>query len=134
MGTISDVASSTLVRVSGNYVRLETLQAANAIIVNAMAASPLFRRFDIDGVIHSTSDGQKFETELPTVNARHSSKYFGMGKGVVAATLVINGVPANARLISAHDHESHWVFDCYNTLVKAMHFQCKTFSCTFCRR
>lgn len=26
------------------------------------------------------------------------------------------------------------IFYCYNTLVKAMHFQCKTFSCTFCLR
>lgn len=111
MGEISDIAPSTLVRVSGNYVRLETLQAANTIIVNALAASPLFREHHIDGVVHSSSDGQKFEVDRDTVNARYSPKYFGMGKGVVAATLVINGVPVNARLISAHDHESHWVFD-----------------------
>jgi Tn3 transposase DDE domain len=66
---------------------------------------------DIDGVIHSSSDGQKFETERPTVKAQHSPKYFGKGKGVVVATLVANHVPLHAELISAHDHESQWVFD-----------------------
>ncbi|MBA3468864.1 MAG: Tn3 family transposase [Herpetosiphonaceae bacterium] len=34
-----------------------------------------------------------------------------LGKGVVAATLVANNAPINAELISAHDHESQWVFD-----------------------
>ena len=71
-----------------------------------MAALPLFRHYDIDGVIHSSSDGQKFETEHPTVKAQHSPKYFGLGKGVVAATLIANHVPVHAELISAHDHES----------------------------
>lgn len=111
MGETSDISASTLVRVSGNYLRLETLQAANTILTNAMAALPLFRQYDLDSVVHSSSDGQKFETDRPTVNARHSPKYFGLGKGVVATTLVVNHVPVHARLISAHDHESHWVFD-----------------------
>ncbi|HEY1016901.1 MAG TPA: Tn3 family transposase, partial [Herpetosiphonaceae bacterium] len=111
MGDMSDVAGSTLVRTSGNYVRPETLQAASTTVINRLATSPLFQHHQIDGVVHSSSDGQKFETDLATVNARYSSKYFGLGKGVVAATLVINGAPVNARLISAHDHESHWVFD-----------------------
>src|SRR5262249_5606164 len=62
-------------------------------------------------VIHSSSDGQKFETGLPTFNARHSPKYFGLKKGIVAYTLVANHIPLNARIIGAHEHESHFVFD-----------------------
>ncbi len=36
---------------------------------------------------------------------------FGLKKGVVAYTLVANHIPVNARIIGAHEHESHYVFD-----------------------
>ena len=55
--------------------------------------------------------GQKFEAAVPTINARHSSKYFGLNKGVVSYTLPGNHVPLNARIIGANEHESHFVFD-----------------------
>lgn len=61
------------------------------------------------------SDGQKFASAEPTIKARHSRKYFGRGRGVVAYTLLANHVPLNAELIGANEHESHYVFDiCYN--------------------
>jgi len=72
---------------------------------------PVFRLYDTDGVVHSSSDGQKFETGLNTINARHSPKYFGLKKGVVAYTLVANHIPVNARIIGANEHESHYIFD-----------------------
>ena len=121
MGQISDITTRTLARASENYLRIETVRAANTALVNAMAAMPLFRHYNIDGVMHSSSDGQKFETERETVNAEHSSKYFGLGKGVVAATLVINNLAAHAQLISAHDHESHCVFDLLYTNPTDLH-------------
>ena len=67
--------------------------------------------YDLDGSLYSSSDGQKFETRLSTINARHSPKYFGLKKGVVAYTLVANHVPVNAQIIGANEHESHYVFD-----------------------
>ncbi len=36
---------------------------------------------------------------------------FGLQKGVVGYTLVANHIPVNARIIGAHEHESHFVFD-----------------------
>ena len=78
---------------------------------NATAALPIFHHYDIGGVVHSSSDGQKFEMAVRTFNARHSPKYFGLKKGIVPCTLVANNVPVNARNISADDHESHFVFD-----------------------
>jgi TnpA family transposase len=75
------------------------------------ARLPIFRHFDIDEAVHSSSDGQKFEAAIPTINARHSSKYFGLNKGVVSYTLLANHVPLNARIIGANEHESHFVFD-----------------------
>jgi TnpA family transposase len=87
------------------------LREANDRISNATAQLPIFHQYDIGGRVHSSSDGQKFETRLPTINARHSPKYFGVHKGVVAYTVVANHIPINARIIGANEHESHYVFD-----------------------
>ena len=111
MGAISDVAYATLADASDNFIRLETLQAANDAVSNATAGLPIFHHYDIGDTVHSSSDGQKFETRLHTINARHSSKYFGLKKGIVAYTLVANHIPVNARVIGANEHESHYVFD-----------------------
>ena len=111
MGEISDISAATLLATSETYIRLETLRAANDLVSNALAALPIFRHYDIDGRLHSSSDGQKFETRLSTINARHSPKYFGLKKGVVAYSMVANHVPVNAQIIGANEHESHYVFD-----------------------
>ena len=76
-----------------------------------MAKLPIFRHYDIGLVVHSSSDGQKFETQIHTVRSRHSPKYFGLKKGITSYTAVANHVPINARIIGANEHESHYVFD-----------------------
>ena len=111
MGQISDIGYHTLVSTTDNFLRPETLREANDIVSNAIARLPIFRHYDLGGALHSSSDGQKFETAVRTFNARHSPKYFGLKKGIVSYTLVANHVPINARNISADDHESHYVFD-----------------------
>jgi TnpA family transposase len=111
MGEISDIGYHTLVATSDNFIRLETLREANDRVSNAIAEFPLFRHYDLGEMIHSSSDGQKFETRIHTINARHSAKYFGLKKGVVSYTLVANHIPINATIIGANEHESHYVFD-----------------------
>ena len=111
MGELSDIEYHTLAAISDNFIRLETLSGANDRVSNAMEKLPIFRHYDIGETVHSSSDGQKFETQIPTINARHSSKYFGLKKGIVSYTLVANHIPVNARIIGANDHESHYVFD-----------------------
>ncbi len=111
MGENSDIGYHALATTSDNFLRLETLKGANDRVSNAIAALPIFRHYDIDAVLHSSSDGQKFETRIPTIHARHSPKYFGLKKGVVAYTLLANHVPINAEIIGANDHERHYVFD-----------------------
>ena len=113
MGQVSDISYNVLSTASDNFIRLETLREANDLISNAIAAMPVFHHYDTDGVVHSSSDGQKFETGINTINARHSPKYFGLKKGVVAYTLVANHIPVNARIIGANEHESHYVFDIF---------------------
>ena len=59
--------------------------------------------------------GRNSGRPTPTIKARHSRKYFGRGKGVVAYTLLANHVPLETELIGANEHESHYVFDiCYH--------------------
>jgi TnpA family transposase len=96
---------------ANNFIRLETLREANDRVSNAVAKLPIFRHYDIGVVVHSSSDGQKFETQIHTVRSRHSPKYFGLKKGITSYTAVANHVPINARIIGANEHESHYVFD-----------------------
>jgi TnpA family transposase len=90
---------------------METLKEADDIVCNAIAKLPFFRCFNIDGAIHSSSDGQKFETRIHTINSRHSPKYFGLGKGIAPYTIVVNHVAPNARNLGANEPENHFVFD-----------------------
>jgi len=105
MGENSDIGYQALATMSDNFLRLETLKSANDRVSNAIATLPIFKHYDIDDVLHSSSDGQKFETSIQTLNARHSPKYFGLKKGVVSYTLVANNVPINAFIIGARARE-----------------------------
>ena len=111
MGEISDISFHGLVSASDSFLRQETLREANDRVSNAIACLPIFRHYDIRDAVHSSSDGQKFETGIHTLNSRHSPKYFGLKKGVVSYTLVANHIPINAYVIGANEHESHYVFD-----------------------
>jgi len=111
MGEISDLNYQTLYTAANSFLRPETLRDSNDRVSNAMAKLPIFRHYDIDEEIHSSSDGQKFETQFSTIRSRHSPKYFGLKKGISQYTLVANHVPINVRIFGANDHESHYVFD-----------------------
>ena len=111
MADASDIDYHTLSDASDNFLRPETLEVANDLVCNATYELPIFSEYDVGNALHSSSDGQKFESQLETINSRHSPKYFGLKKGIVSYTLVANHIPINARIIGANEHESHYVFD-----------------------
>lgn len=112
MAGSSDLPFDSLKSTSDKFIRLETLKEANDKISNASSKLAIFRHYNTnDNTIHSSSDGQKFGTRIDTFNSRHSSKYFGLGKGVTSYTMIANHIPVNARIIGANEHESHYVFD-----------------------
>lgn len=112
MARTSDIPYHVLETTYQQYLRQASLQAANGRISNAIAALPIFPHYSFDlDALYGAVNGQKFSIERPTVKARHSRKYFGRGKGVVAYTLLCNHVPLNGYLIGAHDFEAHHVFD-----------------------
>jgi len=112
MAESSDITYQTLFSATKSYLTVENLHNANDKISNALFKLSAFTHFNIaEDTIHSSSDGQKLETQKDTINARHSPKYFGLSKGVSGYTLVANNVPVNAKIIGANEHESHFVFD-----------------------
>jgi TnpA family transposase len=112
MSRTSDLPYHVLEATYQQYLRQASLQAANDRISNAIAGLPIFPHYSFDlDALYGAVDGQKFGVERPTVKARHSRKYFGRGKGVVAYTLLCNHVPLQGWLIGAHEYEAHHVFD-----------------------
>jgi hypothetical protein len=111
MAEVSGLSYDSLLTTARNFLRLETVHAGNDAICNATAALPAFHHYDIYDELHSSSDGQRFETQINTINARYSRKYFTLKKGVSAYTLVLNHAPINAKVIGTHEHESHYVYD-----------------------
>jgi TnpA family transposase len=111
MAEVSGLSHASLITTARSYLSPHTVHAANDAISNATAELPAFKLFNIRNELHSSSDGQRFETQINTFNSRYSPKYFGLDKGVSACTLVANHVPINAKIIGTHEHESHFVFD-----------------------
>ena len=111
MAEVSGLSYSSLLTTARNFLRTETLHAGNDGISNATTKLSMFQQYDIDEQKHSSSDGQRIETQINTINARHGNKYFGLKKGVSAYTMVFNHIPCNAKIIGTHEHESHFVFD-----------------------
>ena len=112
MSRASDIPYHVLEAACQQHLRQASLQAANGRISNGIAGLPVFPHYSFDlETLYGSVDGQKFGVEHPTVKARHSRKYFGRGKGVVAYTLLCNHVPLQGWLIGAHDFEAHHVFD-----------------------
>ena len=89
MSRTSDIPYHALEATHQQYLRLATLKAANDRISNAIAELPIFPHYSFDlGTLYASVDDQKFGVERPTLKARHSRKYFGRGKGMVAYTLL----------------------------------------------
>jgi TnpA family transposase len=116
MAETCDIPYHVLSETARQHIRLATLRESCDRISDFIAALPIFPLYSFDpGLVFGAVDGQKFASAEPTIKARHSRKYFGRGRGVVAYTLLANHVPLNAELIGANEHESHYVFDiCYN--------------------
>ena len=87
MARTSDIPYHVLESSYQQYLRQASLQVANDHISNAIAKLPIFPHYSFDlETLYAAVDGQKLGVERPMVKARHSRKYFGRGKGVVAYT------------------------------------------------
>jgi TnpA family transposase len=112
MSRTSDIPYHALNDAYEQYLRFSSLKAACDCISDGIKMLPVFPYYSLElGELYAAVDGQKFSAERPTIKARASKKYFGLGKGVVAYTLLCNHIPLNGYLIGAHEYEAHHVFD-----------------------
>jgi TnpA family transposase len=74
--------------VNQNYVRDETLVAANALLVTAQDNIPLAHAWGGGEV--ASADGIRFVVPVKTIHAGPNPKYFGIGRGVTYYNLVSN--------------------------------------------
>jgi TnpA family transposase len=77
---------SRLSYVDQNYVRAETIAAANARLVDHQATTPLAQTWG--GGRLASVDGMGFRVPVRTVNATPNPKYFGWGRGLTYLNFV----------------------------------------------
>ncbi len=75
-----------LSHVEQNYLRPETLAAANAPLITAQAGIELASAWG--GGLVASVDGMRFVVPVRTIHARPNPRYFGHGKGVTLLTAV----------------------------------------------
>ena len=112
MKDISDITEQDLVFTYTSYIRHKTLVDASDVIMNKVAKLAIFEKYTLAQYgIHASVDGQKLETRYNLIQARHSSKYYGLGKGISAYTLFANFLPLCTKVIGSNEHESHYLLD-----------------------
>lgn len=74
--------------VSQNFIRPETISAANARIVSAHAALPLAKLWGAGDV--ASADGMRFTAPASAIHAGPNPKYFGQSRGVTWYNLLSN--------------------------------------------
>jgi len=114
MGRISSqVTEDDLEHVVNWYLSLDNIRAANDRVVGYMDQLELpniYRRSKEE--LHTSSDGQKFEVRVPSLNANYSFKYFGKSQGVSAYTFIDErNLLWHSLVFSAAERESAYVID-----------------------
>lgn len=77
---VPELTRSRLLWVQQNYIRAETLSAANAVLVDAQSQIPLVKAWG-EGEVAS-ADGLRFVVPVRTINARPNPKYFKSKRGI----------------------------------------------------
>jgi len=112
MADNSNLSYHSLASTHKKYIRLETLINASNEIINKISELPIFNHYNLEAnICHASNDGQKYQTRRETFKSRYSTKYFGVEKGVVSLTTILNHVPVNTEMIGSNEYEGHYLFD-----------------------
>ena len=105
------------------HFSLENVDAANDRILAFMDKLELPSVYLQDSDLrHTSSDGQKIEVVVPSLNANYSFKYFGQGKGVSAYSFIDERhFLFHSTVISSAEREAAYVIDglMHNDVVKS---------------
>ncbi|MGE3818034.1 MAG: Tn3 family transposase [Isosphaeraceae bacterium] len=105
------------------YFYPEGLHEVNDLLLrflDRLELPQIYRR--IPDQVHTSSDGQKFEVRADSLNANHSFKYFGKGKGVsIYGFIDERNLLFYSTVISAAERESAYVIDglMHNDVIKS---------------
>jgi len=118
-----EITDSELERTINWYFSRDNVAEANDKIVGLMAQLRLpqiYRRQEDQ--LHTSSDGQKVEVGVDSLNANYSFKYFGQGKGASAYTFIDERhFLFHSTVISSPEKEATYVIDglMHNDVVKS---------------
>jgi len=105
------------------YFSLENIQNANDRIlqfVDRMELPNLYRQQP--DVLHTSSDGQKFEVSVDSLNANYSFKYLGKNKGVSVISFIdMRHLLWHSTVITSAEREAAYVIDglMHNDVIKS---------------
>lgn len=105
------------------YFSLQNIQGANDRILqlsDKMGLPDIYRRES--DVLHTSSDGQKFEVAVDSLNANYSFKYLGKDKGVSVVTFIdMRDLMWHSTVISSSEREAAYVIDglMHNDVIKS---------------
>ena len=105
------------------YFSLANVQGANDRILQVldrMALPNVYRQ--IPDLLHTSSDGQKFQVSVDSLNANYSFKYLGKDKGVSVVTFIdMRHMQWHSTVISSAEREAAFVIDglMHNDVVKS---------------
>jgi len=112
MADMSDINYNLLRSTREDFVRTDTLCAANDLTSNYIHSLPIFKLWNLlDDKVLADADGQKFSTSNNTIQSRYSKKYIGKGQGISLYTLIANFVAVNAKNIGLNEYEGHSLYD-----------------------
>lgn len=112
MSEMSDIDYNTLKSTRQDFVRIETMCAANDLVGNFIHTLPIFKIWNLlDEKILADADGQKHATSDSTIQSRYSRKYLGRGRGISLYTLLANFVAVNATNLGLNEYEGHCLYD-----------------------
>jgi len=77
--SVAALTRDRLSHVDQNYVRAETIKAANANLIDYQATIPLAQVWG--GGLVASADGMRFVVPVQTINAGPNPRYFGTGRG-----------------------------------------------------
>jgi Tn3 transposase DDE domain/Domain of unknown function (DUF4158) len=105
------------------YFSLENVQGANDRIVPFLDRMDLPNRYRREEeVLHTSSDGQKFEVAVDSLNANYSFKYLGKDRGVSVVTFIdMRDLMWHSTVISSAEREAAYVIDglMHNDVIKS---------------
>ncbi len=105
------------------YFSLQNVQDANDRILRRMDRMKLPNIYrQNSGLLHTSSDGQKFEVAVDSLNANYSFKYLGKDKGVSVVTFVdMRDFMWHSTVISSSEKEAAYVIDglMHNDVIKS---------------